>query len=276
MKQKTTLREPRKGKHNIFRKVSGRSVNYFYDFFLGFFLGFSSWPSSIIEVFMRRQFGERYFTLFTGLSIFTLMMIIWYSLAKYWDAGTEISWGLFAFIYLGQSIRHRLEIKKFGSTYDFDRYSISEGYYHEFWNKIIGNEYYGIKITHYRFYVYLEPLLPFLVGLFFFANPFTRIVGTLIMISSLFFCLRHFAKTHTARNHILDDIDDMICQQHHEDVLLEQLPAEETKGLWFPMELPQDRDLRQKLSDYMKRDYEIDPDDDNDNDASDNEVLAYS
>jgi hypothetical protein len=63
----------------VFMKVSAfyatffRRQNLLKELFVSLFLGLCSWPRLLLEVFLRRQMGERYFSLTSVLVIFAVL-----------------------------------------------------------------------------------------------------------------------------------------------------------------------------------------------------------
>ena len=276
MKRKQHQQQRRTGEQNIFRVAQGARVNLFYAFIIGSLASLSSWPASIIEAFMRRKFGERYFTLSTCLSIFIIMLIGGVAMADKIGYAYFITWFIFAGIYLWFSIRHRLEIKKYGTAYDFERFSLCDGRIHKFWWQIIGKEYGGIKVNRYLVHVLLEPAVPVLVGFILIANPYTRAVGTLLMVCGILFAFRSFVKAQSARNSVLDIIDDQITAQYQREVIMEEKPMEETAGLYLPIELPTNPELRGKIADHLEADLNVYDIWEDDEIGDEQGALAYS
>lgn len=245
--------QPRKGKQNIFRSIQAGRSNVFFQFITDILFGLSSYPSHISEVFLRKKFGERYFTSATAIVIFLFMIWAWFMADRFGANFLGFTWLLFALVFLVQSIRHRMEIRKFGTTYDFERFSYSHGEILPFWWGIIGKQVGRFTITQYHVFILLEPALPTLIGLFLITMPFTRGIGLLIFVSGLSFGYRNFMKAHIARGFVLDQIDDQIVTEAKHDVLVEQKPMSETKGLSFPIELPKSVELREGISNSINQ-----------------------
>ncbi|WP_394972562.1 hypothetical protein [uncultured Croceitalea sp.] len=258
MKRRQNSFQSRKGKQNIFRSVSAGRNNLIAYLLIDFLFFLSHYPSFIAEVFLRKKFGERYFTLMTAIFIFATMITLFIIAGEQGPRFFGYTWPLFAMFFLVVSIKHRLEIIKYGTTYNFDRFSYSDGHILPFWWDYIGKEYYGVTITRYRVHVFLEPAIPVVIGLFLSVIPFTRAIGVLIFTSGIFFGIRNFIKAHIARGHILDIIDEQIAMEAKHDVLVEQKPITETKGISFPIELPKSKALRQQLSDSMDNENPLD------------------
>ncbi|MEM8938605.1 MAG: hypothetical protein AAGC64_04570 [Bacteroidota bacterium] len=253
MKRERNTYQPRKGKQNIFRIVSAGRENILFGFITDLFFGLSSYPSFIAEVFMRKKFGERYYTLATTFVISVFMLIVWFTIGKQGREAFGFTWLPFLALFLWKSIRHRMEIRKYGTAYDFDRFSYSQGEILPFWWQLIGKKVAGLSINTYHIYVFFEPALPTFIGLFLTTIPFTRGIGVLIFLSGLAFGFRNFIKTKKARDYVLDIIDDQICMEGKHDVLVEEKPMNETKGLSFPIELPKSRELREDISNSIDK-----------------------
>lgn len=218
----------------------------------GFFL---SAASSIVEVFLRKKFGERYLTLSQAIILFILMNIAYSSLEiisimifrERLGRNGETFLFIFSCIYLGFAIKHRLEIRKYGTAYDFKRFSLSHGLRAPFWRKIIGKKYIGIRVTNYLVSVLLEPAIPVLIGLLFIPFEFTRTVGVILMFSGVCFGVKNFQMAQMGRNWVLDNIDKKITNEMKYDVFIGRKPQSETKGVYLPIELPEDEATRLAL-----------------------------
>ncbi len=255
MRRKQHLASPKSGEHNIFREMAGARVNFVFDFILSLMSALSSYPSSIVEVFMRKSFGSRYFTLATNLTVFAILIFISFKISNQAGFKYAVSLFLFALAYLGMAIKHRLEIKKYGTAYNFERFSKSNGLMHPRLLGLIDKEFYGIKINKYIVSVYLEPVVPFLIGAVLSLSFYTLTVGIILMISGFLFGFRNFVKAHTARQWLLDQIDEQICARHDRGVLMDERPPQETAGLDFPITLPPQMELRKHLVNSMNPDY---------------------
>ena len=246
MKQQRRVFQPRTGRQNIFRTVSAGRKSEVYALGKDLIFKLSSYPSYIVEVFLRKNFGERYYT-FSIAIIISIAMLFPMLLEGNLRNFLGIPWLVFTLAFLYKSIRHRMEFRRFGTSYNFDRYSYSDGEIHPFFWNFFGKEILGVKVTRYLIHVLIEPGLPIIIGLFLTAIPFTRGTGILILISGVLFCYRNIMKAYAARDYILDIIDEQIVMHGKHDVLMEEKPKNETKGLSFPIELPSNKLLREEM-----------------------------
>jgi hypothetical protein len=241
-------------KRNVFIETHGGRNNVIIALVYMFLGSIASFGASIVEVFLRRKFGERYLTLSLSIIIFLAMNFAYDYLAMIAVAmGARISRDgetflfIFSLIYLGLSIMHRLEIRKYGTTYDFNRFSLSDGERAPFWRKIIGKKFLKIKVTSYLVSVLLEPLIPVIVGLLMLPFEFSSIVGAILIFSGICYALKNFGMAQSGRNWVLDNIDKRITNEVQYDVFIGRKPKSETKGVYLPIELPEDEATRLAL-----------------------------
>jgi len=235
-------------KRNIFIEIHKGRSNFVMEMFLGIFMIFASHASAIVEVFLRRRFGERYITLAQSIGLFLAIIILYSWADNIFDGQLDSPFLLiFAFVFLGFSIWHRLEIKRYGTTYDFKRFSLSDGEIAPFWWKIIGKKYLGIKVTSYLVHVLLEPAIPVVIGFLLMSNKYTYTLGALLFLCGIIFGFRNFSKAQQGRNWVLDNIDKKISNEMKYDVFIGRKPKNDTKGVYLPIELPEDEETRQAL-----------------------------
>ncbi|MEM9884373.1 MAG: hypothetical protein AAF849_00660 [Bacteroidota bacterium] len=254
-------------KRNIFIEINQGRRNTAREFIIGFFMLFASHGSAIVEVFMRRKFGERYITLAQSIGIFFVVSIFfpliysWFVLAigeiarqlgerSFPERPSGISFLLlfiFMLAFLVMSIYHRLEIKRYGTTYDFKRFSLSDGEIHPLWWNLIGKEIFGFKISHYTVRVLLEPLVPIALGFLLSFIPGINLVGTLLLICGISFMARNFNKAQMGRDWVLDNIDKKISNDMKYDVFIGRKSKKDTKGIYLPIELPESEETRKSL-----------------------------
>lgn len=249
MKKRRQKYQERTGEQTIFHTVCAGRKSAAFSMVTDLIFKLSSYPSYIAECFLRRKFGERYFTFSVAVIIFILMLFPIFFMGSRVRGFVGLPWILFAAAFLYKAIRHRMGIKRFGITYNFDRFSYTDGEMLPFWSRLIGKKILGITITRYTIFIYFEPGLPILIGLFLGIIPWTMVTGTLIFWSGIFFGYRNMMKVYYARDYILDKSDEQIIAKMQHDVIMEQKPKAQTAGLSFPIELPEDRAIRQRMLD---------------------------
>ncbi|MGB5943276.1 MAG: hypothetical protein WBG71_10370 [Leeuwenhoekiella sp.] len=256
-------------KRNVFFELYGARHNYILGFFVAFFMLFASNASAIVEVFLRRNFGERYITLAQSIGLFFILIV-----SSFWAAGMAKLMGaaisttiygivlslIFALAFLVMSIIHRLEINKYGTTYDFKRFSLSNGDPIPFLKQIIGRDLWGFKITQYRYNLFVEPAIPFLIGIVLCLTVVFLPLGILLAFCGFIFFIRNFAIAQGARNFVLDIIDKKISSESQHDLIVNRKPPSETKGVYLPIELPEDKATRMAIYRATKQSTETDND----------------
>ena len=145
------------------------------------------------------------------------------------------------------SIIHRLEIRKYGTAYDFKRFSLSDGEIASFWDKIIGKTYFGHKVTSYTVHVLLEPLIPIILGFILMITAYTFVFGLFLFICGLGFGFKNYSKAQKGRDWVLDNIDKQISNQMRYDVFIGRKPKKDTKGVYLPINLPEDQEVVESL-----------------------------
>ena len=245
-------------------------------------LAFSSWPALVIEIFTRRKFGERYFSLgscFTALGI-VLFLTVWYtdwqvwlwrgmgyavqySDVRGWNA-SKIVMLVFAAVALIISFRHKREIKRQGQTLDMERFSQSGGIGCNYWYRLyetlpawLADRYPMHEVNLQRYY---EPVAAIIAGLICTLLPFTRILGLVLIICGVFYYWRSAVSYAQGRHLILDMIDDLILTRETETVFVDDAPPEEHSGVFVMAPRPKDRDMRQALYDAMEKERGVKPD----------------
>ena len=123
-------------KKNLYYRTVFKRTNTIKEAVLSFFLAFCSWPRMLIEVFIRKNFGERYFSFSGAMTIFTILAILplmnpfsrLYNATAFW--AHFLTWYLYLAGFLYMVIQRRNEIRQLPSVYDFGRFSLSTGHIH--------------------------------------------------------------------------------------------------------------------------------------------------
>ncbi|MEM6721114.1 MAG: hypothetical protein AAF611_17425 [Bacteroidota bacterium] len=233
---------------NIFVETHFGKPNLIVALLKDFFLFIAIYGSSVVEVFLRKRFGERYFSLSHSVILIFLILYFGNFLSKVLNIENSfIILIIFMIIYLGFSLKHRMEISKYGTTYDYKRFSLSNGEIASFWNKLIGQSAYGVKISEYSVRVVLEPAIPFIVGFILSFFSLFALVGITLMLSAICLAIKNFMQAQIARNWVLDIIDNKIANETKHDLFITGKSSRETKGVYLPIELPKDKQTRQYL-----------------------------
>jgi hypothetical protein len=251
---------------NLYYRTVTQRRNFFKDLFFSIFLSISGFPRMFLEVFIRKNFGERYFNF--GIAIFGSILLFFYpfvvnfiglfyryKMSSYGGYGPNpsINWWdfflqygslyLFIFLFLKTAWKREKELRSNPSVFDFAKFSLYSGdinpaYYEVPWREK--------KLTIRTAECFMEPLPFFGVGLILFF--FGQTLGTFFMICSVIYCISYMAAYYNGAHFVMDKIDEMIMNEELENAFVDDLDPSQTRGVRFYGEKPTDADLRRKLS----------------------------
>ena len=202
-------------KNEYYQDMFGRS-NAFSQNFAAFCYWLFSYPKLILEVFIRREMGERYFTLTSAVigGALWFAMPIAFSFNSYsasWKDTINANPAYYFFLIpytIMSAIRYR-EIKHLPSVYDFERFSLSQGKPFEFFYNI---KLFGRPSGLRKIQLYFEPIFCGTIGFMLFKVGATAL-GGMIMICSFGYFLSNVIATYQANHFIMDKIDEFLCSQ---------------------------------------------------------------
>lgn len=237
-------------KNLYFRSVYGRTSLLYT--LLSYFFKISSYPRLLMEVFIRKNMGERYFS-FGGSIILSLIFFthLIMSIASGGNGPAMIAYGgylsaIFAIAFLYFANIRRKEVKMGPQTVDFEKFSLSSG---EFTGWFKSQSRSGRSTAMME--KLLEPAPFFILGLILAFIPITRLIGFAYLISSVTYSLSYMGAYAIARNSVLDIIDEKISGEVMEEAM-EGAEQEETKGFSFRGPVPKDPEQRQQvLNEFM-------------------------
>jgi hypothetical protein len=252
-------------KNLYFREVLRRS-NPIKNFFFDLFTAIASWPRLLLEVFIRTNFGERYFSFSNSIMMFILLAVapplISASGSSRYYGGFNIkdflwdnfTWYLFLAGFLYCAIKRRQEVKRLPSVFDFGRFSLSTGRIHPLFYTIVLN---GKRAESRIIETIFEPLFFFVIGCF--LMFFGQIVGILIVACSLVYSLSYMAAYNVGDNFVMDKIDELICNQELYNAFVDGVDPNNTRGVNYYGRRPADADARRKVADtFMEEEETVD------------------
>lgn len=211
----------------------------------------------LIEVFIRKNFGERYFRLSSVLTTSVLMFLLpvfivvaggGFGLVE--DSYTGfIGWFLFLIVFTAVGVLRESEIDRSQSIFDFNRFSLSRGEIYRLFIKL-GTE--KGKVNLRKIEVLIEPAPFFLIGFIFLIIG--QYLGYLLIFSSLMYSYSYAAAYRVGDDFVLDKIDEMITNKHLENDFLEGLEEDGKDGFRYRGLKPVDRNLRQQILQSMVSD----------------------
>lgn len=222
----------------------------------------SSYPRLIIEVVTRKHFGERYFTLASGITVGVILslppILLYNSKAYFILMGADISGGFWSkyilwYLYIGfyfYCVYLRwMEQRNGPSVYDLQKFSKSTG--------IIDPRIYKLKLFGKTFNsraieIYIEPGIFFLVGLLLWAIG--QPLGKLFTFCSIIYSISYAAAYKMSDHRIMDYLDRMIVQEVYYDVLVNGAKPNDVKGVKIYGKKPNSHEIKQALYDNITAD----------------------
>lgn len=231
-------------------------------FFLMLFFSLSSIPRLLLEVFIRKDFGERYFS-FSLAIIVTIILAGWPLMPSafssyYMGAQPDkslvpyITWYIYLAAFLVLCVKHQRDLKRNPSVFDFAKFSLYAGKINPWFYSI---QFPDRKTDIRRVECLLEPGLFFIAG--FFLYMFGQALGGLLMACSIIYSLGYVAAYAAGDNFIMDQIDQIILNEELEKVFMDDADESETRGVRDNSRKPQDKDLRRRVLDHMTKDDEV-------------------
>ena len=249
-------------KKNIYFTQVLRRENMLLAAIFEFFLKVASYPRMVIEVFLRKNFGQRYFTLASALTVGVILFIIpllqsSFNSNSYGGFGGTREpflnrfalWYVFTFTFIGFSFKRWWEIRRNPSVFDFGKFSLYSGDKHSFFKSVNLS---GWKPSLRTIEIFLEPAPFFVLGLLIF--NFDKSLGWLLIISSLCYSFGYAAAYKKGDDFIMDKIDTQIANEELFNTLVDGKSGEQTRGVELYCDRPQSRTEREKLANILQED----------------------
>lgn len=238
--------------------------NFFTSAILPIFDRAASYPRLMIEVFLRKNFGRRYYSLSAALTLAGAMMIYPFIVAflymnfpgtfnsspydyptgyeyltnsqRDYFAGYE-SWYIFFVMFIGFAVVRRLEIMRKPSTFDFTKHSLYMGDLNGLFYKI---KLFGKPVPLRFIEIFFEPLVFFILG--YVLNKFDQNLGMVLIVASILYSLSYVSAYANGTRLVLDIVDKMVTNEDLADTF-----AIETSAKKSSKEFTQDRPTQESL-----------------------------
>lgn len=223
---------------------------------INLFVSLMGIPMKLLEVFLRRYMGERYFSF--GGSVFLAIILtaapFFFPEGRYLRLTDMIfhywGWYLFLIAFCFFSFLRYKEVRRPVGQFDFNKYSYSRGYGYDFFYKIMLN---GKEPSVRRVAIYYEPLTALLVGIILILIGQVAI-GILTAFCAICYCLNWAHAYKMGDDLVLDWIDDIIVNRDTSETVHTGRPA--ASGFQFLGELPASNELRSGLAKHLAGDEE--------------------
>jgi hypothetical protein len=244
-------------KKNIYFSHMLHRENLLKKFLFNFLTMVASYPRLVSEVFLRRNFGERYFTsasVICAAFIMALLPVLFHAMPSlpigHYSSGQSgfwmkyTTWYMFLAAFLYCSWQRRAEIKRSASSFDFSRFSLYAG--------DVDARFFQIRPFGWQPNIRLietiyEPGVFFLIGLVLWCMG--QRIGILLLINSLFYSLSYVATYWHGDNFILDRIDEMIFNEEMSKSFIDDINPQDARGVRFYCKKPLSKEQREKLMD---------------------------
>lgn len=253
--------------------------------FLSIFGLFTSYPRLLLEVFTRKNFGERYFRLSSAITLALILAVLpvgfdhissglggsemvseSYSFDESFGSDVApvqsmeqasqnglmpdyIGWYLYLVAFLFFSTKHYLANRRTPSAFNFKRFTLSSGVIHPFIRNIkIGGFSPDIRFVE----CYLEPLIFLVAGIL--LALIGQTLGWLLIVCSFFYSMSYISAYIGGDNFVMDKIDEIICNETLETAFVDDGDIGETLGFQFRGSRPNTADMRRKILPLMTED----------------------
>ncbi|GAA3913612.1 hypothetical protein GO495_17605 [Chitinophaga oryziterrae] len=248
---------------NLYFRTLYKRQNKVKEFILTLFLSLSSYPRLVLEVFLRKNMGERYFSTAAAVMI-TVILALYPVMGDLFTAmlpralrgimggyGKQAShfwahyttWYLFlaAFVYF--SFQRWKEVKRNPSVFDFGRFSLTPGdIYPGFYDLRL----FGVTPNTRAIETVYEPMAAFLLGLFLYTIG--QNVGGLLMLCGIIYALSYSAAYQKGDHFVMDTIDEQIVNEEMENAFIGGSDSSQSRGVRFYARKPTHEELRRKVA----------------------------
>ncbi len=248
------------------------------DFFISMFSFLGSPCCLLLEVFIRKDFGERYFKLSGAIVLALIVAAI--PLLSLTDLGSFnpdeymggvdreeysmrrnvsflvewFSWYAFLAAFIIMSVKHYRDQKEAPSVFQARKYSLYTGRNFDFFKGLLGKLGPLGKANRRTVEIVIEPAFFLVIGLILW-QTLGQTVGLLIVISSLMYSLSYLARYDEADNYMMDKLDSIIINRELQNVLVNELAAENAGYVENRGQLPKQDDIRKLLYQQIKNDH---------------------
>ncbi|HMK06652.1 MAG TPA: hypothetical protein VK476_03925 [Flavobacterium sp.] len=240
-------------------------------------LAAASYPRLLIEAFIRKNFGERYFRLSSALTV-AFLLLIWpfilmgltheitmllnlladiYGTPHQEEASFAslllpyITWYIYLVLFVRRSFQHYRDMKRNPSVFNFENFSLYEGDINPIFFKI---KIWDFETDRKMVECVIEPGVFFLGGVL--LTFMGQALGFLLILSSLAYGLSYVAAYNEAYDIFIKKIDEYIFNEEFQKVFVQGLEGRKTRNVH--LRAPKlTEDVRRKIYQKMVENNEI-------------------
>lgn len=236
---------------NLYFEVMIRRNNVIKAFFLNIFFMIASVPRLCLEVFIRKSFGQRYFSFSTAMVVAFALAIMPYfferwralSIEGIWELiKAHWAWYLYIAAFCGFCWKRGQEIKNEPGVFDFAKYSRYNGDINPIFRRI---EIMGITPTRRIISTWYEPLFFLLLAMF--LGQFSIGLGYLFGVCSVIYGFSYGGAYYMGDQYLMDLIDTSICSEEMAGAFVEGKQPEHARGFEFIPKRPHSKEFRKEF-----------------------------
>lgn len=243
-------------KQNLYYRSTFKRFNVFKSSILGLAWAMASYPRLLLEVFIRRDFGHRYFSLSSCITIFVILALLpmarpGYGFSPdtlYYLIFEQPLWYIYLVAFLVFSIKRHKELKVKPGHYDGKWFSMSTGEIHDWFFEL---KFKGKPFSNRTIEIWLEPAPFFLAGLILILLQSS--LGILLVACAIAYNLSYSAAYASGDGIIWDIIDNKLMVDATEKYYVDDEDTEGTKGVRFYTNRPDDKQLGKTISDALNQ-----------------------
>ena len=218
------------------------------------FMFFLQLPKMILEVLLRKDMGERFFSPFISV-LLAIALYFFPNMLRMGGSGWErsIIFTLFLIAYVVMIVVRYLEVRRAPSVFDFERFSLDPGQPFPFFYKI---KLFGKTPSTRTVECYFEPLFCFIIG-FLLLLIHEYLTGAIIIVCAICYFIGAMASAIRGDHFVMDTIDEIICNQDMAETYVQD-EERSPRGVPFFPKKPSTAALRQEFIDHIQDDDEDD------------------
>lgn len=244
-------------KKNVYYRTMYSRPNPIKAFLSDLFFTICSYPRLVLEVFIRKNFGERYFSLPIAISMFLLLLMLpLIEMIAPWSYRhpslltvilNNITWYAFTGLFLAKSLQRYKEIKRIASEFNLRKFTKSGGDLHPAFFNFKFN---GKRVSIRTIETLVEPAFFMLIGITLII--FAQKIGIVISLFSLLYSLSYYIAYWRGDTIILDMVDQIIVNEVMFDVFTDNDDRASKDGFRVFGNAPVNPHLRSKVANNMR------------------------